>query len=567
MKPLIFLSLLITIITSCSRQEAVEKNVYAWYKSPVIYNLDVEVFKDSDSNGIGDFQGLTSKLDYLESLGVDMIWLAPFQPTPNKDDGYDVSDYYGIDDRLGTEADFQQFMAEAKRRKLRVIMDVVLNHSSLDHPWYQTARKDTNSTKHDWYVWSKERPDDWDEGMGFPEVETETWTYDSIAEKYYFHRFYTHQPDLNFENDDVLEEAKRILSYWLDKGMDGFRLDAVPFIIDLPKTSSADPEHDFDILTQLSSHVKAQKPEAVLLGEANVEPEDNELYFGVNGDGLHMMFNFYANQYLFYGLATGDVSLFEDALEDTKEKPGAAQWAYFLRNHDEVDLGRLSEDQIEEVYSRFGPDTSMRVYDRGIRRRLAPMLNNDMQHLRMAYSLLFSLPGTPVIRYGEEIGMGDDLRLKERLAVRTPMQWSDGKNGGFSTAAETFRPVIGFGDYDYTKLNVQNAEKDPESLLNFIKHLIRLREESPSLVRGQWKVLDSDSENVLIIQYSYDDETLIACHNFSDQAEEFSFASEAAKGTFLELISNKETNFDRQKDKIQVQIEPYGHRWYKAGGI
>ena len=412
----------VAIFTACKQAPPVTKNIDAWYKHLIIYNLDVKTFKDSNGDGEGDFNGLTEKLTYLQSLGINTIWLAPFQPSPQKDDGYDVVDYVGIDPKLGSADDFKKFMTAAKAKHIRVIMDIVLNHTSDQHPWYLTAVRDTILAKHNWYVWSKSKPSDWDKGMGFPGVEKETWRYEPIAREYYFHRFYKFQPDLNYQNPQVVAEAERILAYWLDQGMDGFRLDAVPFIIDDPRGNSAKPKNDFAILHRLSRFVKKKKPDAVLLGEANVAPEENQKYFGEDHNGLEMMFNFYANQYLFYGLATSDTKPFKKALNKTKAKPGTAQWAWFLRNHDEIDLGRLSKHDLKEVYQKFGPDTTMQLYERGIRRRLATMLNGNMQQLKMAYSLLYSLPGTPVIRFGEEIGMGDDLKLKERLAIRTPMQ-------------------------------------------------------------------------------------------------------------------------------------------------
>jgi maltose alpha-D-glucosyltransferase/alpha-amylase len=487
-----------------------------WYKNSIIYNLDVDTYKDSDADGIGDFKGLTSKLGYIKSLGVTTIWLSPFQPTPDKDDGYDVADYYGIDKRLGTDANFTAFIKEAKKQGLKVITDMVLNHTSIEHPWYKAARSDSTSTYRSWYVWSDKKPDDWDEGMVFPGVQTSTWTYDEVAKKYYFHRFYDFQPDLNYENPEVVKESKKILKYWLAKGIDGFRLDAVPFIIDIPKSGSKNPKHMLNLLTDIIADVKKVKPNVLVLGESNVAPDENKDYFGEKGDRLQMMFNFYANQYLFYALASGETKDFVKALQDTKQKPPLSQWAFFLRNHDEIDLARLSKKQREKVYEKMGPETNMQLYDRGIRRRLAPMLHNPQQ-LKMAYSLLFSLPGAPVIRSGEEIGMGDDLTLSERLSVRTPMQWADTLNGGFSAAKKTFRPVIDIGDYSYKKINVASEQHDKGSLLNFINRLIHLRAGLPMIGLANWEVIKSSSDKVVIIKYNQNGKTLITVHNFSDK--------------------------------------------------
>jgi len=505
--------------TTCKQAPPVTQSVDAWYKHLLIYNLDVKTFKDSDGDGEGDFNGLTKKLSYLQSLGVNTIWLAPFQPSPLQDDGYDVIDYTGIDPKLGGTAGFKKFMAAAKAKNIKVIMDIILNHTSNQHPWFKAAIRDTNSPKHNWYVWSSKKPRDWDKGIGFPGVEKEVWRYEPTARQYYFHRFYKFQPDLNYQNPAVVAEVERILSYWLSLGMDGFRLDAVPFTIDDPRQDAAKPRFDFNVLHQLSLFVKKLKPEALLLGEANVEPKENQKYFGENHNGLDMMFNFYANQYLFYGLATGNITSFKEALDKTKAKPGKAQWAWFLRNHDEIDLGRLSKGDLKEVYKKMAPVPSMQLYQRGIRRRLATMLNGDMKRLKMAYSLLYSLPGTPVIRSGEEIGMGDDLSLKERLAVRTPMQWDTSSNGGFTTG-KPFRPVISYGEYGYKTVNVAVGWRNENSLLKFIQQIIKLRKAYPEIDNGEWLIIDEGNEHVLVLQYTDKRRTVIIAHNFSDEPKE-----------------------------------------------
>lgn len=552
-------------ITACRNKpvQQVQTDEAPWYKTSVIYNVDIDAYKDSDGDGMGDIRGLIQQLDYLRWLGVDVIWLSPFHPTPDKDDGYDVADYYAIDERLGTKADFDQFIAEAKKRNIKVIMDLVLNHTSTSHPWFQQARKDTSSRYFSYYVWSKERPKDWNKGMGFPGVEKETWTYDSLARHYYFHRFYTFQPDLNIESPDVQAEMKKALRYWLKQGLDGYRLDAVPFIVDLPKTGADDPENKIEFLTEIRKTVQEIKPDALLLGEANVEIDKNIEYFGEKGERLQMMFNFFGNQFLFYGFASGNVKDFIKVLEDTKEKPGEAQWAYFLRNHDEIDLGRLSPKKQELVFSKFAPDSGMILYDRGIRRRLAPMFSNNKQQLQLAYSLLFSLPGTPVIRYGEEIGMGDDLSLKERLAVRTPMQWSASAQAGFSTAPKLFRDVIDTGAYSYKAVNVAAQKESEGSLLNFTKKLIELRRGHPEISLGNWKILKTDSEHVLAIKYTYKGASLIAVHNFSENPVETSINTEIEKGKSLEGILNA-TNVNPKNSKMDIRLDSYDHRWYSV---
>jgi maltose alpha-D-glucosyltransferase/alpha-amylase len=498
------------ILFACKSEQPAEKNIDAPYKHWIIYNLDVKTFQDSDGNGKGDFPGLTSRLDYLRWLGVNTIWLAPFQPSPLEDDGYDVTDYYQIDPKLGSMADFKQFLKSAKSKGFNVIMDLALNHSSIRHPWFRA--------RPDWYVWSKVKPSDWDKGMGFPGVEKDSWHFDPAANAYYFHRFYRFEADLNYQNPKVPEEVEHILGYWLDQGLDGFRLDAVPFMIDDPRKSAEKPRFDFELLHRLTAFVSDHKPGAVLLGEANVEPQENEKYFAGHHQGLQMMFNFYGNQYLFYGLATGDAGLFKKALLETKTKPGIAQWAWFLRNHDEIDLGRLSHHQFSQVTSKMGPDTNMQLYKRGIRRRLAPMLGDNPQQLRLAYALLYGLPGTPVIRQGEEIGMGDDLQLKERLSVRTPMQWDSTVNAGF-TKGLPFRPVIGSAEYGYRIVNVQKENGEPQSLLNFVRHMIALRQKFPELNNGDWQILDAKAA-VLAIVYTDNGKRVMLTYNFSDKSQE-----------------------------------------------
>jgi maltose alpha-D-glucosyltransferase/alpha-amylase len=532
--------LLIVLALACCRQKPpVSINVDAWYKHLLIYNLDVKTFKDSDGDGEGDFNGLTEKLPYLQSIGINTIWLAPFQPSPLRDDGYDIVDYTGIDPNLGGANDFKKFMAAAKAKHFRIIMDIVLNHSSDQHPWFKAALRDTSSAKHNWYVWSSKKPGDWDKGVGFPGVEKETWRYEPTARQYYFHRFYKFQPDLNYQNPQVIAEAERIMAFWLSQGMDGFRLDAVPFTIDDPRTDSENPKFDFNILHRLSLFVKKLKPDAMLLGEANVEPKENKKYFGDNRNGLEMMFNFYANQYLFYAFATSDIKPFKKALYKTKEKPAAAQWAWFLRNHDEIDLGRLSKRQLKEVYAKMGPDTTMQLYRRGIRRRLATMLNGNVQRLKMAYSLLYSLPGTPVIRSGEEIGMGDDLTLKERLAIRTPMQWDTLAHGGFTTG-KPFRPVINSVMYGIKKINVALEQQDPQSILNFIIQTIELRKKYPEISNGDWEILDARQQHVLLMQYTANGKSVITAHNFSEKPTEVSLP-----------------------DKKMLKLSGYGFKWLR----
>ncbi|WP_460635993.1 alpha-amylase family protein [Larkinella harenae] len=535
-----------------------------WYKNSLVYNVEVGVFQDSDGDGIGDFKGLTQQLDYLKALGVDAIWLAPFQPSPKGDDGYDVSDYYSVDARVGTEADFAAFMQQANQRGIRVMMDLVINHTSDQHPWFQEALKSKSSPYRSWYVWSEERPKKANRGMVFPGVQKEVWTFNKQAGEYYYHRFYDFQPDLNAQNPAVQREMRKIIKHWLDRGIVGFRLDAVPFLIEIanPDFDPESPEYQFDMIAQLHQFVQWHKSDAILLGEANVDPKDQEPYFGKDGQGMQTMFNFFANQHLFYALATGETQPLVKALNDTKDIPSTAQWAHFLRNHDEIDLGRLSDAERDKVYAKMGPDTTMQLYDRGIRRRLAPMLG-DRRLIDLAYSLLFSLPGMPVLRYGEEIGMGDDLSLKERESVRTPMQWSDAPNAGFSTAAKTVRPVISQGPYGFPQVNVKKQLADSTSLLTTIKSFARLRKSHPEIGWGEWEVLETGSANLLAIRYDWEGRSLLMIHNFSPDPKQFKLNPKAKKGRTLLSLMDRSKNRAENDGTHSVQLPGYGYNWYE----
>ncbi|WP_242918659.1 alpha-amylase family protein [Pontibacter liquoris] len=537
-----------------------------WYKNAIIYSLDLETFMDVNKDGVGDFEGLKRRLDYLQAMGVDTIWLAPFQPTPNKDNGYDIEDYYGVDRRHGSSGDFVEFMHQANRRGLKVIIDLVVNHTSDQHPWFQQARSDRNSKYRSWYVWSEEKPSDWNQGMVFPGVQEATWTYDKKAGAYYFHRFYDFQPDLNMENPEVRAEINRIMGYWLELGVAGFRVDAVPFLIETAAPGKSKPVLRFEYLKEMRRFLQWRRGNAVLLGEANVLPEENQKYFGEEGDGIHLMFNFYVNQHVFYTLATADVEPLCKALEATRDLFPTAQWAQFLRNHDELDLGRLTEAQRQQVFARFGPDESMQLYQRGIRRRLSPMLGNRAQ-TELAYSLIFSLPGTPVLRYGDEIGMGDDLGLKERDAVRTPMQWSPDPQAGFSEAKKLVHPVISEGPYAYEHVNVETQRREPHSLLNWITAMIRLRKECPEIGWGQWQLLRTDAKHVLGMCYSWQGNSLITLHNFEEKPCVVTLELGQQEGEkLINLMANQESEADK-KGIHQITMEAYGYCWYRAGDL
>ncbi len=539
-----------------------------WYKNTVIYSLDLETFMDSNGDGIGDFPGLMQRLDYLQALGIGTIWLAPFQPSPNHDNGYDISDYYTVDPRHGSGGDFVEFMHQASKRGLKVIIDLVVNHTSSEHRWFQLGRKDAESAFRDWYIWSKQRPDNWQSGVVFPGVQESTWSYDRAAQAYYYHRFYKHQPDLNMDNPAVRREVRRIMGYWLELGVAGFRVDAVPFVIESTVPGRSQGALHFEYLAEMREFMQWRAGDAILLGEANVAPADTQPYFGSDSGagGIHMMFNFYVNQHLFYALASADIAPLAAALEETRSIPPHAQWAQFLRNHDELDLGRLSDAQRETVFARFAAEEDMQLYHRGIRRRLAPMLGNR-RHLELAYSLLFALPGTPVLRYGDEIGMGDDLDLPERDAVRTPMQWSDEPQAGFSAAAETIHPLIDAGVYDYRRVNVAAQRRDPGSLLSWTAAMIRLRQECPEIGWGEWELLPIDVPHTLALSYTWRESTVVTLHNFSEFACEVQLAIKAPGGE--RLVDLREQAESRADDAglHRIALDAYGYRWYRVGRL
>ena len=541
-----------------------------WYKNAVVYCLSVESFMDSDGDGVGDFRGLTRRLDYLHGLGVTAIWLMPFQPTPGRDDGYDVSDYYNVDPRFGTLGDFVEFTHGAKQRGMRVLIDLVVNHTSDQHPWFKSARADPNSPYRDWFVWSKKKPKNADQGMVFPGVQDTTWTYDEAAKAYYFHRFYDFQPDLNTQNPRVQAEILKIMGFWIQLGVAGFRMDAVPFVIaEKGPDVGAEPAPDFGMLRSFREFLQWRRGDAVILGEANIVPKEAMKYFGDDGDRLQMMFNFHVNQRLFYAMASGDAGPLAAGLKETQPGYATAQWGMFLRNHDELDLGRLEAKQRQAVFDDMGPEKNMQLYDRGIRRRLAPMLQGDRRRLELAYSLMFTLPGTPVLRYGDEIGMGDDLSLPERYCARTAMQWSDQPNGGFTSGAKVEAKTISDGPYGFSHVNVAAQRRDPGSLLNWTERVIRMRQETPEIGWGDYEVLRVADKSVLALRYSWRGAVALFLHNLASEGREVAFRSGAEEGEDDILVNLLSDDHSRAGDdgRHKVMLEPYGYRWYRLGGL
>jgi maltose alpha-D-glucosyltransferase/alpha-amylase len=535
-----------------------------WYKNAVIYCLDVEKYQDASGDGIGDFEGLMRRLDYLVGLGATCVWLQPFYPSPNRDNGYDVSDYYNVHEKHGSLGDFVNFMNHAEKLGLRVIVDLVVNHTSVDSPWFQEARSSRTSSFRDWYVWADQRPKNHKKGIVFPGAQTTTWTLDRKAKQYYFHRFYDHQPDLNTWNPYVRAEIQKIMGFWLQLGVSGFRMDAVPFLIE-KKGPGVEYQPDFNLLKEMRDFLQWRSGEAILLGEANVPPDESMYYFGEDGGRLQMMLNFPVNQRLFYALATADVAPLAAALVQTAKRPANAQWVQFLRSHDELDLGRLTPEQRQRVFDAFGPQKRMQLYDRGIRRRLAPMLGNNRRWLELAFSLLFSLPGTPMMQYGDEIGLGDNLKLPERECARTPMQWTSDPHGGFSRGKKVVRPVINDPVYGYAKVNVAEQRRDPGSLLNWTERMIRTRKECPEISWGSFTVLITNTPEVLVLRYDWRGTSLITLHNFADRAQNVRLRIESARDESLVDVFNGRPSRVRNDGTHRITLEPYSWRWFRVG--
>ena len=540
-----------------------------WYKNAIIYNLSVDTFMDADGDGVGDFKGLVRRLDYLQGLGVTAIWLMPFQPSPRRDDGYDVADYYGVDPRYGTLGDFVEFTHGCEQRGIRVLIDLVVNHTSDQHPWFQEARRDPKSRYRDWYVWADKEPANSAEGIVFPGVQTSTWTRDPVARAWYFHRFYDFQPDLDTANPEVLAEILRIMGFWLQLGVSGFRMDAVPFVISRKGADVHGQHEQYEILRSLREFLQWRRGDAVILGEANVLPDTDMSYFGKTGERMQMMFNFQVNQHLFYALATSDTRPLAKSLKATEARPATAQWGQFLRNNDELDLGRLTDAQRDAVFAAFGPDKSMQLYGRGIRRRLAPMLQGDRRRLELAYSLMVTLPGTPVIRYGDEIGMGDDLSLPERNCARTPMQWSAERQGGFTLSDTPVLPPIADGPYGFAHINVAEQRRDPGSLLNWMERILRMRKEVPEIGWGVPAILRTGTKEVLAIRYDWRGNAALFIHNLSALPLEIRLTA-GAEGTHDSLLVNLLADGDSaalEDGRHCILLEPYGYRWYRVGGL
>jgi maltose alpha-D-glucosyltransferase / alpha-amylase len=537
-----------------------------WYRNAVIYALDVKTYQDSDGDGVGDFKGLTSRLDHLKYLGVDCIWLLPFYPSPLRDNGYDVSDYCGVDPRLGTMEDLEEFMAATQRLGIKVLIDLVINHSSDQHPWFKDARSSRSSRYRHYYVWH-EQPDHDEVKVEFDHAEESVWTRTEETGSYYLHRFYKEQPDLNLSHPDVQDEVLRIMDFWIDKGVCSFRIDAAHMITDPVDVENTDYESMHRMFSRMRRHLEKRRKDGVLLAEANVEPEKLKDYFadGSEGDArMHMLFNFIANKYSMLAFARRNGAVLTKGVNIYKPIH-IGHWVNFVRHHDELNTDMLDKDEVRDVFEAFAPEKHMQAL-RGVRRRFPPMVDNDRRRIDLMYNICFSLPGIPLLNYGEEIGMGDDLSLEGRAAVRTPMQWDGSKNAGFSTASprSLILPVIDHGTYGYERINVALQRKDKHSLLQHIRRLVQERKERPLMGEGVWQVAVINDDRAFALLYANGQRTVLVVHNLSDEAIEI----EVFPGYVPERM--KETvhwqDHPRAADLRALHLQPYGSRWIDLEG-
>jgi len=536
---------------------------HPWYMTAIFYEVHIRAYCDSNGDGKGDIPGLISKLDYIKDLGIDCIWILPMYPSPLKDDGYDIAGYYDIHPDYGTLDDFKTLVAEAHKRGLKIVADLVLNHTSDQHPWFQKSRSDPDSKYRDYYVWSETDEKYSDARIIFLDTEESNWTYDEQAGMYFWHRFYSSQPDLNYDNPEVIKEMKNVMDFWLDMGIDGFRADAVPYLIEREGTNCENLPETHEILKDFRAYLDANYENKILLAEANQWPEDVRPYFG-DGDEFHMGFHFPVMPRIYMALRKKDVSAIHWIMSKTPEIPDNTQWCTFLRNHDELTLEMVTAEERQWMWEEYAPLPRMRL-NLGIRRRLTPLLDNDHQKILLANALLYSLPGAPIVYYGDEIGMGDNIWLPDRNGVRTPMQWNDDLNAGFSDAEpeKLYAPVIDTGDYTYKKVNVENESKNPNSLLNKMKQLIDIRKSHPILALGDYAFLAQDQTEFLTILRTYNAENLLCVHNLTGENRSIRLQLSSFSGKRLMGISDDRFFGRITKNPLSLDFEPYGFHWIK----
>ncbi|MBI4060576.1 MAG: maltose alpha-D-glucosyltransferase [Elusimicrobia bacterium] len=510
----------------------------SWYKDAVFYEVPIKSFYDSNGDGIGDLNGLTQRLDYLRQLEIDCLWLLPMYPSPLRDDGYDISNFYAIHPDYGTVEDFERLVKAAHERKIRVVADLVLNHTSDQHPWFQSARR-PGSPKRDWYVWSENPQKYKDAGIIFTDTEKSNWTWDPVANAYYWHRFFSHQPDLNYDNPEVRAEMLKVMRFWLDRGLDGFRVDAAPYLFEREGTNCENLPETHAYLKELRATIDKDYEGRILLAEANQLPVAVRPYFG-DGDECHMAFHFPLMPRIFIAIRKEERRPIVDVLRETPAIPDSCQWALFLRNHDELTLEMVTPEEREYMLAEYAHEPRMKVNE-GIRRRLSPLLGFGRRRMELLASLILSLPGSPVIYYGDEIGMGDNIYLEDRHGVRTPMQWSSDRNAGFSTAdpERLYAQPIRNPEFSYQAINVESQQRLAGSLLHWMKRLIGIRRRHPAFGRGTFELLEPANQKVLCYLREYEGQTLLVLINLSRYAQPFQLDLQRFTGwTPVEMFGN-----------------------------
>jgi len=531
-----------------------------WYKDAVFYEIYVRAFNDSNNDGHGDLRGLIEKLDYLKDLGVDCLWLLPIYPSPLKDDGYDISNYYDIHPDYGTLDDFEALLEEAHKRGLHIIMDLVLNHTSDQHPWFRAARANRNSVFRDYYVWSDSSMAFRDARVIFIDTEESNWAWDEKSEQYYWHRFYASQPDLNYDNPDVQAEMLKVMSFWLDLGVDGFRADAVPYLFERDDTSCENLPETHAFLKEIRTFINEHYPDRILLAEANQWPEDIVPYFGDGDDEFHMGFHFPIMPRIYMSIRKEDRTQLVWIMSRTPTLTETNQWCMFLRNHDELTLEMVTEEEREWMWQEFAPDPRMRL-NLGIRRRLAPLLDNDHRKIMLANSLLFTLPGSPIIYYGDEIGMGDNIWLRDRNGVRTPMQWDDSPSAGFSDAPSqsVYIPIIDDDTYGRQQVNVAEQRENEYSLWHSIQHMIQVRREYPAFGRGDFEWIDCENDAVAAYTRSFEGQVIYVVNNLSAGEQIITFSLPEDIQQLTDILTD--TLHHCQDNTITLKLNPRQILW------
>ena len=534
-----------------------------WYKDAVIYQLHVRTFSDSNGDGIGDFAGLTRRLDYLQGLGITAIWVLPFYPSPLRDDGYDIADYTSVHSSYGTLDDFKTFLEAAHSRGIRVIIEMVLNHTSDQHPWFKESRSSHDNPKREWYVWSETDTGYQGVPIVFVDTETSNWAWDPLSKSYYWHRFFSHQPDLNYDNPAVFEAVWEVMKFWLDIGVDGFRLDAVAFLVEREGTLCENLPETHAVIREIRKRLDISYPGTMLLAEANQWPADVRAYFG-DGDEFHAAFHFPLMPRMFMAVKLEDRKPIIEILEQTPEIPANAQWFIFLRNHDELTLEMVTDIERDYMYDEYATDKTMRI-NRGIRRRLAPMMNNDRRRIELLNGLLMSMPGTPIVYYGDEIGMGDNIYLGDRNGVRTPMQWNSSLNAGFSAAdpERLYAPVISNAVYGFQAVNVDAQTRSEHSLLLWMKSLIKVRNAFRVFSRGTIQFLNPSNHRVLAYVRQFEGETVLVVNNLSNSAQAVELDVQRYKG-FVPIEMFGRNLFPRFGNlPYLLTLGPYQFYWFQ----